>query len=206
MTRSPRNRLLAWGSASLLALTSAAIGVVITQTPAAGEQADPVVFHVGVGNEADSFNPFLGIEASSFEMWALMYDQMITYSDKDMSPQPGLAESWETSDDGLTWTFDIRTDVTWSDGEPLTADDIAYTYNRILDGGPESATWGSYLKAVDTVTAPDDETVELQLAKPNALLPLLPMPIIPEHIWLDVSEEEAKSYANEPQDGEPVVG
>ena len=64
-----------------------------------------------------------------------------------MSPEPGLAESWETSEDGLTWTFHIRDDVMWSDGEPLTADDIAYTYNRILDGGPEAATWGSYLPA-----------------------------------------------------------
>ena len=64
---------------------------------------------------------------------------------EDMSPEPGLAESWETSDDGLTWTFDIRDGVLWSDGEPLTAADIAYTYSRIIDGGPEAGTWGSYL-------------------------------------------------------------
>ena len=68
---------------------------------------------------------------------------------EDMSPEPGLAESWETSDDGLTWTFDIREGVMWSDGEPLTAADIAYTYSRIIDGGPEAATWGSYLTSVD---------------------------------------------------------
>lgn len=206
MMSSHTSRLLASGTGALLALASAAVGVVVTQTSAVGEQAEAVVFHVGVGNEADSFNPFLGIEASSFEMWALMYDQMITYSDKDMSPQPGLAESWETSDDGMTWTFDIRTGVMWSDGQPLTAADIAYTYNRILDGGPESATWGSYLKSVKTVSAPDDETVELELSEPNAVLPLLPIPVIPEHIWADVSEEEAKSYPNEPENGEPVVG
>ena len=70
-------------------------------------------------------------------MWALTYDYMISYAMEDMSPQPGLAKSWETSEDGLTWTFDIRTGVKWSDGEALTAADIAYTYNRVLDGGPE---------------------------------------------------------------------
>ena len=94
-------------------------------------------------------------------MWALTYDYMISYSMKDMSPEPALATAWETSDDGLTWTFDIRDGVKWSDGEPLTAADIAYTYNRMLDGGLEGADWGSYLTNVTTVTAPDDTTVVL---------------------------------------------
>lgn len=174
---------------------------------AADDSSDePVTFTVGLQNEVDSFNPFLGIEAESYEMWALTYDYMITYALEDMSPQPGLATEWETSDDGLTWTFDIRDDVTWSDGEPLTADDIAYTYNRILDGGPEAVTWRSYLSSVEEVTAPDETTIELRLSEPNAVLPLLPIPIIPEHIWSDVSEEEVKTYQAEPTDGEPVVG
>lgn len=163
-------------------------------------------FTIALLNEVDSFNPFLGIEAESYEMWALTYDYMISYSMEDMSPQPGLAESWDTSDDGLTWTFHIRDGVTWSDGEPLTAADIAYTYNRVLDGGPEAATWSSYLTSVTSIDAPDDNTVVLELKKPNAVLPLLPIPIVPEHVWTDVSEQAVKSYAAEPQDGQPVVG
>ena len=164
-------------------------------------------FTIGITNEVDSFNPFNGIEAESYEAWSLMYDYMISWSDKDMSPQPGLAESWETSKDGLTWTFDIRSGVSWTDGEPLTAADIAYTYNRILDGGPESATWGSYLTSVRKITAPDDTTVVLELDEPNAVLPLLPMPIIPQHIWKGVDEDEVRSYANEPESqDQPVVG
>ena len=94
-----------------------------------------------------------------------MYDFMVGYSMKDMSPAPALATSWETSEDGLTWTFDIREGVKWSDGEPLTAADIAYTYNRILDGGPEAGNWGTYLTSVETVTAPDDTTVVLELSQ-----------------------------------------
>ena len=71
-------------------------------------QAEPVAatsgttFTVGLLNNVDSFNPFLGIEAESYEMWALMYDYMIRYSDKDMSPEPGLATSWDTTNHGLT--------------------------------------------------------------------------------------------------------
>jgi peptide/nickel transport system substrate-binding protein len=174
-------------------------------TPAGA--ADKVTFTVAFQNEPDSLNPFLGIEAESFEMWALMYDYLIGYSMDDMSvDNSGLAESWDTSADGLTWTFHIRSGVTWSDGQDLTAADVAYTYNRILDGGPEAATWGSYLKGVDTVTAPDAATVVLTTKKPNAVLPLLPIPIIPEHIWKDVSEQDVKTFANDPVDGQPPVG
>jgi ABC-type transport system substrate-binding protein len=182
------------------ALVAAATSGVVGSAPAAAD--DKVVFTVGILNDVDSFNPFLGIEAESYEMWALMYDYMISYNMKTMAPEPGLATSWDTSADGLTWTFHIRTGVKWSDGKPLTAADIASTYNRVLDGGPEAASWGSYLKSVKTITAPDAKTVVMKLDEPNAVLPLLPIPIVPEHIWKDVSEDDVKTYANE----DDVVG
>ncbi len=163
-------------------------------------------FTMALLNEVDSFNPFLGIEATSYEMWALTYDLLVGYSMKDMSPVPALAESWDTSEDGRTWTFHVRTGVTWSDGQPLTARDVAYTYNRVLDGGPEAVTWESYLTSVTRITAPDDQTVVLRLKQPNAVLPLLPIPILPEHVWKDVSEKEVKTYPAEPTEGQPVVG
>ena len=169
-------------------------------------EAESATLTVGLPNEVDSFNPFLGIEASSFEMWALTYDYLIGYSMEDMSPEPALATEWETSDDGLVWTFTVRDDVDWSDGEPLTARDVAYTFNRVLDGGPEAATWSSYLVGVESVEATDDTTVVLTSKKPNAVLPLLPIPIVPEHIWKDIDEKAVKSFANEPSDDAPVVG
>lgn len=183
-------------------------GAVLAPTggAASGAAEEKLTFTVGLLNEVDSFNPFLGIEAESYEMWALTYDYMITYSMEDMSPEPGLATSWETSDDGLTWTFDIREGVLWSDGEPLTAADIAFTYSRIIDGGPEASTWESYLTSVTKAEAPDDTTVVLTLEKPNAVLPLLPIPIVPEHVWSGIDEKAVKTYPAEPTDGQPVVG
>ena len=163
-----------------------------------------MTFTVGWLNEADSLNPFTGFEAESYELWSLTYDYMIGYRPSDIAPVPtGLAESWQDSPDGRTWTFTIREGVTFWDGEPLTASDIAYTYNRILDGGPEAVNYGSYLGSVETATAPNDTTVVLELSEPNAVLPLLPIPIVPEHIWSKISEEEVKSFSNEPPD---VVG
>ncbi|HEX2817945.1 MAG TPA: ABC transporter substrate-binding protein, partial [Phenylobacterium sp.] len=76
----------------------------------------------------------------------------------DASPQPGMATSWETSLDGLTWTFHLR-DARWSDGAPVTADDFVYAYRRILD--PKTASIYAYLvtllkngKAVNDGKAP----------------------------------------------------
>ena len=58
----------------------------------------------------------------------LTYDLLVEYSPKDSSPVPGLADSWETSDDGLTWTFHLNKDAKWHDGKPVTSEDVAYTY------------------------------------------------------------------------------
>ena len=174
-------------------------------SPAQGKAK--VTMTVGMlGEGVDSLNPFLGIQAPSYEMWGLTYDYLTGYSMTDMSPEPGLATKWTTSPDGKTWTFTVRSGVKFSDGVPLTAADVAYTFNRVLHGQVEKASWISYLKGVTSVTAPDDTTVVLKLKKPSATLPLLPIPIVPEHVWKDVTEKQVKSYSAEPSGGKPVVG
>jgi peptide/nickel transport system substrate-binding protein len=173
--------------------------------PASG--ASKVVFHVAIlGEGVDSLNPFLGFQAPSYEMWGLTYDYLVGYSMKDMSPEPDLASKWTTSPDGKTWTFTVRSGVKFSDGVPLTAADVAYTYNRILNGTVEKSNWLSYLKGVNSVTAPNATTVVMKLSKPVATLPLLPIPIVPAHVWKNVSESQIKSYAAAPTGGKPVVG
>lgn len=210
MTTSPRTyraprRTIAGLAAAVLVAGSALLGfsAVSSAEESPSGQDEKLVFTVGMTNQPDSFSPFLGIEVESFEMWALTYDYLVSISPEDLSPQPGLATEWESSDDGLTWTFAIREGVAWSDGEPLTAGDIAFTYNRIIDGGPESVTWDPWLRSVEQVTAPDDTTVILELSQPNAAFPMIPVPIVPEHVWSELSEEDVESYSNEPPN---VVG
>jgi peptide/nickel transport system substrate-binding protein len=174
-------------------------------SPAEGQSK--VVFRVGMlGEGVDSLNPFLGFQSPSYEMWGLTYDYLVGYSMVDMSPQPDLATKWTTSTDKKTWTFTVRSGVKFSDGVPLTAADVAYTYNRILHGGVEQSNWLSYLNGVKSVTAPNATTVVLKLNSPVATLPLLPIPIVPEHIWKNVAESQMKTYKAEPSGGQPVVG
>src|SRR5689334_23989141 len=81
---------------------------------------------VALLQQIDSLNPFTGISAPAQQIFGLTYDRLTDYRTTDNVPVPGLAESWQTSPDGRTWTFTIRRGVQWSDGQPLTAADIAF--------------------------------------------------------------------------------
>ena len=71
------------------------------------------------------------------------YPTLTMYGAKDFSPQPRMAESWTESADHLTWTYKIRSGLTWSDGVPMTASDAAYTFNRIINGKFEQTNYAS---------------------------------------------------------------
>ena len=68
----------------------------------------------------------------SFEVLENVFDTLVE-PDADLEMRPALAESWDVSPDQLTWTFHLRRGVTFHDGSPLTADDVVYTYRRIID-------------------------------------------------------------------------
>src|SRR5207248_7147968 len=59
---------------------------------------------------------------------------------KDLNPAPDLASSWKAANDGMSWTFTLRDNVTWSDGQPFTADDVDYTFNQIVLNADAGAT------------------------------------------------------------------
>ena len=116
------------GSASPAASASAA-----APSPAAGT----VVYKVGWLAEPDNLNPFIGYLWSSFEIWDLAYEPLVGYDYGTLTPTKGaqatgLATDWDVTPDGKTWTFTIRLDLTWSDGLPVTARDVAFTYNYII--------------------------------------------------------------------------
>ena len=104
-------------------------------------------------------------------------------TDEDMNFVNDLATEYSCSDDHLTWTFKIRGDVTFSDGEPLTASDVVFTVNTIKSSPNAQADLSMVAQAV----APDDTTVVHTLTKPfNALLyTLAVMGIVPEHAYGD---------------------
>lgn len=94
----------------------------------------------------------------------------LTKPGKDLAPAPDLASSWETSADGLAWTFKLREGVKWSDGKPFTADDVAFTFNDIVLQKDLGAQNRGNFAAVSKVTAVDSKTVKFDLSRPFAAL------------------------------------
>lgn len=168
-----------------------------------GEDGEPedsgsekIVFTVGDTNDIDSMNPAVGLEAPAYFMYALNYELLVNFSLKDFSPAPGIAESWETSQDGLTWTFHIREGMKWSDGEDITADDVAYTYQRTLDD--PIGNWKSYLAQIDEIDVVDDYTLEITTKEETPSLLSAYVYILPEHIFSEIDKQELKTFENYP--------
>jgi peptide/nickel transport system substrate-binding protein len=185
-------RLLIAGAAALLVMGFSPVSTG-AQTP------EKTVLTIGSVNEPDSLNPLVGVEVPSYFVWSMTYDLLINFGQKDLSPSPGLAESWEVSTDGLTWTYHIRSGAVWQDGLPVTAQDVAYTYNRVITDN--IGNYAAYLDGVTSVTAPDDNTVVITTSAPRPKLAAIYIYILPEHIWKDIDKKTAKTFENVPAIG-----
>ncbi len=101
-------------------------------------------------------------------IWVLMnvYDQLIRVAPNGVELEPGLAERWEISDDGLTYTFHLRPGIMFSDGTPMKASDVKFSIERAKND--PSGTWTFVLTALEEVVAQDDSTVVMRLNQPWA--------------------------------------
>ena len=158
---------------------------------AAAQDESRITLTVGLLQDLDSPNVTAGYLVSSYELWNLQYATLTDKAADDFATIPGLAESWEGSDDGLTYTYTLREGLTWSDGEPLTADDIAWTINTSRD--QEWINHSATTVNLDA-TAIDDRTVQIVSSVPDPKLPTMDVYIVPRHIWEEPSEGEIDTY------------
>lgn len=147
-----------------------------------------------------TWNPFQpGSLANTTGTIGNVYEFLFVYDPLSGVMKPWLAESGEWSEDGLTYSVTLREGLTWSDGEPLTAEDVAFTYNL---GNQYAALWFSPMwEYVTGVTAVDDLNVEFTFNDDPLYQEfennLYNVPIVPEHLWADRSEEDITIGANE---------
>jgi peptide/nickel transport system substrate-binding protein len=137
---------------------------------------------VGVAQDPDELNPFAMILSISYTIDFLAFDTL-TSVEPDLSPGPQLASNWESSVDGKLWTFNIVENAVWHDGEQVTAEDIEFTFNLILDNPKDCALWIDYLSNVTRVEAVDTYTLEIETEVPKATMLSIMIPILPEHLW-----------------------
>ncbi len=169
-------------TAALGALAACGDGTQTNTATAPGGQPGQVVLNRGNGAEPGTLDPHLVYANWENNIVGDIIMGLTTENAKG-EPIPGAAESWETSPDGLTWTFHLR-DHQWSDGQPVKADDFVFAWRRILDPKTASA-YAYYLnliknaEAINTgkmagtelgVTAPDDKTLVVTLEHPAPYL------------------------------------
>jgi peptide/nickel transport system substrate-binding protein len=167
---------------------SLAASLVLTLTVLAAStgalaQADEekLVLTVGITSTSfDSLNPTVGQLVPDYDVWNLQYATLTDKAAEDFATIPGLAESWEASNGGKTYTYTLREGLQWSDGTPLTSKDVAFTINTARE-----EAWLNYDSTVQNLTARalDDRTVEITSSVPDPKLPTMDVYILPEHIW-----------------------
>ena len=156
-----------------------------------GAANQPAIARVGWAGSPDTLNPGMAILTEAYTMFELVYDSMYDLN-LDGSFKLSLAESATVSDDGIVWTFKIRDGIKWHDGQPLTAEDIAWTYNLYKDTPEYPYLNGYYTTYFDTIEATNNNEVVLTLTEaiPNIESQLVFLYILPKHVWENVDKLE----------------
>ncbi len=141
-----------------------------------------------IGEGPKTFNPFNSKDNTSSTMAGIMYDGLLTTNPITGQPAPKLAKSYTISPDGKTYTIKLRKGIQWSDGKPITADDVVFTWRDIIFAGMgETSTRDSIVidGKLPTVRKLDNYTVEFVTPKPFApFIRMLSTPIAPKHVFM----------------------
>ena len=198
------------GGDSTAAATRPADGAKPSMNPS--DVADPKTINVNIGAVPFSMDPQLSTDIPGSKVLRHLHTGL-TILDRNGQPGPGLAERWEHNEDFSVWTFHLRENAKWSNGEPLTAHDFLPSYERILD--PNTAAQYSYnvrnfIKGGQAffdargegelgVTAIDDHTLQIELEGPKEILDQLVAHPSWYPVYIPVIEENGEVWINNPE-------
>jgi peptide/nickel transport system substrate-binding protein len=173
-----------------LLVAAVALAVAVTALPAGAQDdgAKKKVLKLGWGQDVQTLNPFVAQDEENFRIWALNWDLLVNFSPDDLSPAPGIAESWDVSKDKKTVTFHLIKGAKWSDGQPITSKDVKYSLDVL---GTNGLIFSGYTSNVTKIDTPDDQTVVVHTDQPDArIVGGLFVYIIPEHVYGKTSVKE----------------
>lgn len=176
-----------------------------TAAPAESEEttADPTspttggTLRIGWAGSPDTLNPGTAVLTEAYTIFELVYDSMYQLElDGEFTLE--LAESVDISEDGTVYTYKLRPGLMWHDGEPVTAADVAFSY-QLYQAQEDFPFLNVYTAYFETIEATDDQTVVLTLTEPIPNLPsqLIYLYILPEHIWGAYDTESVAEFENE---------
>ena len=190
---------------TITAILAASIGLGLAAGAASAQDSESSsgskdVLRIGWSQDPKTLSPFIGVNEEEFTIWAINFELLVGFDPENLSPAPAIAESWDVSEDGKTVTFHLIEDAKWSDGEPITSKDVKWSLETL---GEEGLLFTGYTDGVTAIKTPDEYTVVLETAKPNArLIGDLFVYILPEHIWGKVPVDDLGKYQPEV----PLVG
>jgi peptide/nickel transport system substrate-binding protein len=166
-----------------------------------GQSAESSVLRIGWAQDPQTLNPFVALDEENYNVWALNWDLLVNFSPEDLSPAPGIAERWEVSEDRRTVTFELPADRKWSDGEPITSEDVKFSLETL---GEEGDLFAGYTSNITSIEAPDDRTVVIETKQPDArIVGGLFIYMLPEHVW---GETPVRELTGSFQPELPLVG
>jgi peptide/nickel transport system substrate-binding protein len=179
----------------------AALAALLLFAAPARAQDGKKVLKLGWAQDPQTLSVFLDYDEEDFRIWAINYDLLVNFSPDNLGPAPGIAESWDVSDDQKTVTFHLVKGAKWSDGVPITSKDVKFSLDVLGDNG---ALFTGYTDNVTSVTTPDAETVVVKTKKPDArIVGGLFLYMIPEHIW---GKQSVKALTTTYKPQIPMVG
>jgi peptide/nickel transport system substrate-binding protein len=148
----------------------------------------------------------VAFNADAYTTFEYIYPELVQFNTKQQFV-PDFARSWQSNSDGTIWTFHTQPNAKWSDGKPLTAADVAWTYSTILKyQNGATANSAGYVAHMKSATAPNATTVVLTYKRPvaNVLSQAQQVPILPEHIWAKYATGNGKALTRF-SNGAPIV-
>jgi peptide/nickel transport system substrate-binding protein len=158
---------------------------------AGAAQAEPGTLRVGTTYIWDTANPATGWYNPTLR--SLLYDTLVEWAGGS-DFLPGLATGWSAGEHGRVWTFSLRPGVTFHDGSPCTADDVAWSLNWTIENKIE--TFGFYLAGVSEIVALDPATLQITFSEPVANVEYLlsNVWILPRSVWGDMTGDEIREF------------
>jgi peptide/nickel transport system substrate-binding protein len=178
----------------VVSLVAAMVALSLVPIASAQEEDDRITLRVGLTQDWEVINPTSGFTVPVYEIWNLQYATLTDKAADDFATIPGLAESWEEVEPGIDYIYTLREGLTWSDGEPLTAEDVAWNINTAREQG-----WDNQISTVQNIEATviDERTVQLVSSVPDPKLPTMDVYLMPQHIWEPIATDydAATQYA-----------
>ncbi|HEY9291614.1 MAG TPA: ABC transporter substrate-binding protein [Microlunatus sp.] len=153
------------------------------------------ILRIATSGFVDTFNPFISIYLTPTNIIRYVYESLVQNNQTDGGPTKGLADSWKAEDGGKKWVFTLQDGLKWSDGQPITSKDVQYTYQQMMTNPTLGTANGNLVSNFQSVDAPDDKTVVINLKTPQAPNPGSEIPVVPEHIWSKV--KDPTKFAND---------